>query len=148
MVKIRLLLRQMKKSLCILSMLICTIAQAQPWVDDLATGLSRARGEGKKVLLLFSVADGCAVCHDLEDRVFKDDAFIQYASTRFVLVREDFSEGTPEARIRHLSIVEKYNRDGFFPLVLILDADGRVLKKTGPYEGEDAQEYIKILQRP
>ena len=131
-----------------LFILTCNGALAQEWISELGSGFEMARAQDKKVLLFFSVADGCAVCQDLEQRVFKDQAFLDFASKRYVLVREDFSEGTPEAKIRHLAIVEKYNRDGFFPLVLVLDAAGRVLKKTGPYENEDAQAYIRMLQKP
>ena len=138
----------MRRCFPILLILFCTTLHAQQWIGDLADGLRLARENDRKVLLFFSVADGCAVCRDLEQKVFASPGFIAYAADRFVMVKEDFSEGTPEAKIEHLAIVEKYNRDGFFPLVLILDSSGKVLTKTGPYEGESAELYIRMLEKP
>lgn len=140
--------KKMKRLILVLLMFGSGAVNAQEWLPDLGTGLERSKREGKKVLLLFSVAEGCQICSNLEQKVFADPEFRQYALKNLILVREDFSEGTPEAKIEHLAIVEKYNRDGFFPLVLILDSAGRVLKKTGPYEGEDAAQYIRMLEKP
>jgi hypothetical protein len=36
-----------------------------------------------------------------------------------------------------LALAEKYNKDGFFPLVVVLDKTGKVLAKKG-YENQSA----------
>ncbi len=132
----------------VILLFITMIASGQEWLADLGTGLEMARETDRKVLLLFSIPEDCTVCEKLEQRVFSDPEFLEYARRNVILVREDFSQTSPEAKSRHLAIVEKYNRDGFFPLVLLLDPAGRVIKKTGPYEGETASEYIAMLSGP
>ena len=41
-------------------------------------------------------------------------------------------------------LAEKYNLEGYFPLVLILNAQGKVLGKTG-YKKLSPEKYISLL---
>src|SRR5690606_30445660 len=79
---------------------------SQQWAADQDSGFDLARSSGRDVLLLFSVTDGCATCEKLEKTIFADPAFLEYASTRYVLVREDFSIVTAQTKSNHLLIVE------------------------------------------
>lgn len=130
------------------ALLLCVNASSQQWTSDLNTALQEARSSHKKVLLYFSVPEHCHACNLLEENVFTTDIFKDYVRDRFVLVRPEFSETDSfEQKQDKLMIVEKYNRDGFFPLVVILDSTARVLGKTGVYQNESAEEYLKILGR-
>src|SRR5690606_1243768 len=81
----------MKNLFAAFTMLLSAGLYAQQWAADLDSGFDLARSSGRDVLLLFSVTDGCATCEKLEKTIFADPAFLEYASTRYVLVREDFS---------------------------------------------------------
>jgi hypothetical protein len=43
-------------------------------------------------------------------------------------------------------LTEKYNRDGFFPFIVLLDKTGKKLGKTGYEDFETVAEYIKLFR--
>ncbi|WP_317192545.1 hypothetical protein [Flavobacterium flabelliforme] len=49
-----------------------------------------------------------------------------------------------ELTAENKKIAERYNKEGNFPLVLLLDPSGKVLGITG-YKNVTPQEYIQIL---
>ncbi len=122
-------------------------ASAQEWKKDLNQALAEADAEHKYVLLLFSVPDACDICGQLESKVMASEEFKAYAKANFVLAKPDFSgSASYQTKADNLLIVEKYNKDGFFPWVVILDRNSKVLGRTGNYNNETPEEYIKILQ--
>ncbi len=122
-------------------------AVAQQWNDDLKEATREAAMSNKKVLLYFSVSDACEMCKTLEEKVFSSEEFLTFAGQNYILARPVFRENEPmETKADKLMIVEKYNKDGFFPLVVILDGTSRVLGKTGVYNGETASEFIRSLK--
>lgn len=119
----------------------------QQWNASLEKALKEASASDQKVLLYFSVHEACQICRELEEKVFASEEFQAFTSGRYVLARPDFKETDSfEEKAGKLIIVEKYNKDGFFPLVVILDKNSRVLGKTGVYKGETAGEYINVLK--
>lgn len=124
---------------------------AQQWITNLEDGFSNAKQSNRSVLLFFNVPDACDVCTSLEKRVFSSKAFLDFAVDRYSLVKLDFvqtpgSHTAQDQKSRNLIIVEKYNKDGFFPLVVIMDEYGNVAGKIGSYNQETPLEYIAMLQ--
>lgn len=136
----------MRRLMYILAVLASQGAIAQQWNSELDDALKIASVSHKKVLLYFSAAGSCDSCRNLEEKVFSSEVFNEAVSKKYVLVREDFAGNTPEDKARHLMIVEKYNRDGFFPFVVVLDANGKILKKCGAYDNESANAYLRQLE--
>ena len=137
----------MKKLVLVCLLIGSSMVQAQEWKKDLDKALSQAGNENKLVLLFFSVPEACDICMELDKSVFASEEFKAYARENFILAKPDFSESaTFETKADNLLIVEKYNKDGFFPLVVILDKNSRVLGKVGIYNGETPQQYILSLQ--
>jgi thioredoxin-related protein len=143
----------MKKGLFILGCLaICSLdSQAQQWQNDLQIGLKEAAQQNKKVLLFFSVPERCESCNNLERNIFKSPEFIEFASENYVLVKIDFSydaqELTKAQLEKNLLIVEKYNKDGFFPHVVVLNKDAKITSKVDVYTRETPQQYLSLLRR-
>lgn len=136
----------MKKWLILCVVLMAPAMRAQSWEKDLKIAFGRAEKHDKMVLLFFS-ADDCESCVDLEENVFNSDGFKAYASENLVLAKPDFNgKASFETKADNLLIVEKYNRDGFFPLVVILDRSGKELGSIGRYNGEKPDEYIQSLK--
>jgi hypothetical protein len=50
----------------------------------------------------------------------------------------------PEQVEKNNALAEKYNRFGYFPFVVVLDKDGKVLGETG-YQHISVAAYIKLL---
>ncbi len=143
----------MKKGLFIIACLVflSTESQAQQWQNDLQIGLKEAAQQNKKVLLFFSVPERCESCNKLERNIFKSPEFIEFASENYVLVKIDFSyeaeELTKDQLEKNLLIVEKYNKDGFFPHVVVLNKDAKITNKVGVYSRETPQQYLSLLQK-
>lgn len=126
-------------------------SHAQRWQNDLNAGLKEAGRLNKKVLLFFSVSQRCESCQKLEENIFKSPEFQSYAEEHFVLVKVDFSydaaDLSKEQLERNLLIVEKYNKDGFFPHVVVLNKDARIMHKVGVYGRETPKQYISLLNQ-
>jgi thioredoxin-related protein len=120
---------------------------AQEWIYDFDAAKKKAAAENKNILLVFSGSDWCARCIELEKMVWQSDAFKTEAKKSWVLLRADFQQkkGNPEpVDVNDMKIIlaEKYNRDGFFPYIVLLDKNGKVLGKSGFEEFATAEEYI------
>lgn len=129
---------------------ICNCA-AQNWQNNLNKAIREASQQNKKVLLFFSVPEYCDSCIKLEKNIFKSEAFLKYADQNYILVKIDFSNKSNvesnELMAENLFIVEKYNKDGFFPLVVLLNKDSKVVGKTGVYKNETPEQYLSMLQK-
>lgn len=126
-----------------------TMLQAQSWGTDIDRALRDASRNGKKVLLYFTLSEGCENCAKLDRDVFASEEFRERAGD-FELVRMDFirnaADKVSEAQAdRNLLLVEKYNKDGFFPFVVVIGKDGKALGKTGIYKDETPGEFLTNL---
>jgi thioredoxin-related protein len=119
----------------------------QDWNTDFDTAKKKAATENKNILLVFSGSDWCARCMELEKTVWQTEEFKTESKKNWVLLRADFlqKKGIPDpVDVNDMKIIlaEKYNRDGFFPLMVMLDKNGRVLSKSGPQDFTSAGEYV------
>lgn len=99
---------------------------------------------------MFSGSDWCAPCIKLEQSIFQSEAFKTFSATAYILVRADFPKRkknklseTQQAQNNELAAT--YNQNGYFPLVVVLNAEGNVLGKTG-YKKTTPEEYISLLE--
>jgi len=137
----------MKKYVVAVGILASFSLNGQEFINDLDVALKEARDQDKKIILLFSTDDACAVCQDLEANVFDSQEFKAYAKDHYILVKPDFQESAPlETKTDNLLIVEKYNKDGFFPHVVVLDKSAKVIVKMAVYNNEPTKAYLKLLQ--
>ena len=86
-------------------------------------------------------------CIRLEREVFSQPEFADFAARSLVLFVADFPARTalPEdVRLQNQSLSEKYSIAGF-PSVLLLDANGKVVARTG-YRPGGAVSYIEHLK--
>ena len=135
------------KNVSILFVLLASnaIGQTQEWKTSLKEALKESSNTGKEVLLFFSVAENCESCANLEKNVLQSDEFLSYAKSNFVLVKQDFKSNAGNLE-ENLLIVEKYNKDGFFPLLVVIGKNAKNLGHIGAYTNESAQDYISKLQ--
>jgi len=123
--------------------LISFSSGAQNWQYDLNKALKDAAVQNKNVLLFFSVQEQCSTCLTLEKNIFSSVEFQNFATNHYVLVKIDFSDNAKE---ENLLIVEKYNKDGFFPWVVVLNRDSKIIGKIGIYKNETPMQYLNLLQ--
>ena len=103
------------------------------WVHNYNDALQIAQKEHKFILLNFSGSDWCGPCIKLHQEVFVMEDFVKVAYEKLVLVNADF----PRAKKNQLSaaqqklndeVADKYNNRGIFPLTVLLDQNGNVVK--------------------
>lgn len=126
-----------------------TMMQAQSWGSDVDRAIRDASRQGKKVLLYFTLSEGCENCTKLDTVVFDSPEFRE-AADDYVLVKMDFAQNAADKvsdlqADRNLLLVERYNKDGFFPYVVVLGKDGKTLGKTGIYKDQSPRDFIQQL---
>lgn len=141
----------MKKCILVLFAFFMSMAlHAQNWNANISTAVKEASQNNKKILLFFTVENQCENCTKLEQNIFKSDDFIAFANENYVLVKIKFSYNSAsnlseEEVKQNLLIVEKYNKDGFFPLVVVLNKEAKKLGNIGVYKNETPSQYIALL---
>ncbi len=140
----------MKNSFLILFLFLTSLGFAQNWSTNIDEAIAKAAAENKSIVLVFSGSDWCAPCIKLDKNVWQSDAFKSFAAEKLVLVRADFPKKKanvlPEVlQNSNKALAEKYNQEGYFPLVVVLNAQGKVVAKKG-YENQNAIQYVTELQ--
>jgi thioredoxin-related protein len=140
----------MKKLFLLLLMLVGLTTYSQEWKINFEEAKKEAIDQNKKILLVFSGSDWCAPCIKLDKNVWKSEEFKSFASTNYVLLRADFpkkkANQLPLAlKNQNLLLAEKYNKEGFFPLVVLLNGSGKVIGKMG-FENCSSSAYIQKLK--
>jgi len=140
------------KALLLTLALLCTgsLHAAPPpdgWLTDYNAALAQAKAENKPVLVDFTGSDWCIWCMRLDKEVFAQPVFQSWAAQNVVLLKLDFPrsiEQSAEVKKTNAELASNYNVGGF-PTLLILDADGKELARTG-YRRGGAQAYVEHLK--
>ena len=116
------------------------------WMGDLSQAQKEASVEKKLILLNFSGSDWCGPCIKLKHDVFESEAFGQYAQDKLVLVRADFprlkkNQLPADQQARNDQMAERYNPNGKFPLTVLINSQGKVLKEWDGYQ-PSVQKFI------
>jgi len=117
------------------------------WVTDFEAAKKEAAERKVPILADFSGSDWCGWCIKLDKEVFAKKAFQDYAGKNVVLFLADFPSRTklPEKLTKqNEKLAETYGIRGF-PTVLLLDAKGKVLGRTG-YKAGGPKAYIKHVK--
>lgn len=122
----------------------------QEWHTDFDKAKTLAAQESKQILLVFQGSDWCAPCIKLEKKIWSSLDFKHYAKDHLILLQADFPRRKRNAlsdsqAAHNAQLAEKYNAQGVFPLVVILDKSGNTIGETG-YKKLNASEYISHLE--
>lgn len=103
------------------------------WEPNFENAKKTAKEKHELILLNFSGSDWCGPCILFRRDYLENEAFGEMAADNLVLVNADFprkkkNTGSPEVVARNKALAEIYNKEGSFPLTLLLDADGKVIK--------------------
>ena len=134
------------------SILLTTILlSATIWQTDFEKAKAEAKSENKLILLNFSGSDWCGPCIRLRKEIFDNESFMQYANGNLVLVNADFPRLKKnilpkEQQKQNDALADTYNSDGAFPLTLLLDANGNVIKKWNGLPLSTAEEFVTDIK--
>lgn len=139
----------MKKIIFAMLILVSNYGLAQNWQTDFEEAKRIASEQNKNIIIVFSGSDWCAPCIKLDKNIWQSEAFKSEAAEEWVLVKANFprkkaNELSKEQTEHNRKLAEKYNIEGSFPLVVILDKSGKVLGKMG-FKNVSPEEYITMI---
>ena len=143
----------MKKRLAVLTVVLLGIASmamaSEGWLTDFEKAKAEAAERNVPILADFSGSDWCGWCIRLDKEVFTQEEFKAYAAENLVLLMVDFpskKKQDPAVKAQNKKMGKQYGIRGY-PTILLLDAEGKVLNKTGYQKGGAAAyvEHIKDL---
>ncbi len=137
---------------CLTLALVASLAFAAPalaqgaapvWYTALPAALAQAQATQRPVLAVFSGSDWCKPCMLFEREVFAQPAFSAYAQDKLVLAHFDFprlkKNQLPAAQLKlNEQAAAQLNRNGDFPLAVLVAPDGKVLARSGYVAGGPA----------
>ena len=124
-------------------------AYSQNWMADLEESKKIAIVGNKKIILVFQGSDWCAPCINLDKKIWNSEEFKEYAKNNYVMLRADFPRKKKNAlseiqQKKNNRLAELYNKNGYFPFVVILDKSGKKLGEMG-YLKISPNEYINKI---
>lgn len=111
----------------------------QEWMNQ---DLELAIEQGKKLnrpILVDVYADWCAACFELDEKTWPDEAVRAYIRSHYVAIRIDMDKIRPD-------LAKRYQVIGY-PTVLVLDSEGREIKRSLGYQSPRAMlKFITFSQ--
>ncbi len=129
-----------------------TFALPAIWLTNLESAKKEAKQQNKLILLNFSGSDWCAPCIKMKKNYFENSDFQQYANEQLILLKADFprlkKNGlSAEQQKENEQLAEKYNIKGTFPCTVLLNTEGKVLKRWEGYPSETPAVFLKQIKQ-
>lgn len=142
----------MKKSIIIftISFVFSLSLNAQNWQTNFEKSKTLALKNNQPIILVFQGSDWCAPCIKLEKEIWSTETFKNYAEKNVVMLKADFPKRSKNAidktqQDHNNALAAQYNKQGYFPYVVVLDHNGKVLGTTG-YTKTSPEQFITKLE--
>lgn len=124
-------------------------AISQNWSTNFDDAKKMATKNNHNIVLVFQGSDWCAPCIKLDREIWSSEEFQKLSKNHFVMLKADFprkkaNKLSEEQTLQNSKLAETYNNQGIFPLVVVLNKNGKVLGKIG-YEKSNPSDYFKKL---
>ena len=145
-------MRTIQKNIVAVSVLFGSLLlMSADWKTDFTRAKEEAKKNNKFILLCFSGSDWCIPCIKTRKEIFDKETFQKFAETDLVLVNADFPRlkkncVSKELAKQNEALAEQYDKAGVFPYVLLLNADGQVLKEWKGYQGVSSEVFIAQIK--
>ncbi|MDF5689938.1 thioredoxin family protein [Aquirufa aurantiipilula] len=121
------------------------------WGNDFSVAQQNAKQQHRLILLNFSGSDWCGPCIKLKKDVFESSEFTTFAENNLELIRADFprlkkNQLAKDQQAKNDALAEKYNSSGKFPLTVLLNDQGKVLKEWEGYQPSLSKFLAEIKQ--
>ncbi|MFN3694249.1 MAG: thioredoxin family protein, partial [Ignavibacterium sp.] len=117
------------------------------WETNLETALQKAQKENKTVLVNFTGSDWCIWCQRLNNEVFTQKEFEEFAKENLILVKIDFPkniEQSMETKMYNNQLAQRFGVEGF-PTIFLLNKNGDIILQTG-YQPGGPINYVNHLK--
>lgn len=138
------------KFVLVLAFLMSCHAFSQEWQINFTKAKEAATNSNHNIVLVFQGSDWCAPCIKLDKEIWSSAEFKGLSKDHFIMLKADFprkkaNKLSEQQTAQNAKLAETYNKEGFFPLVLVLDKKGNVLGKMG-YEKISPKAYFEKLK--
>ena len=135
----------------LMTLISSILATGISWETDFVTAKETATKDHKVILLNFSGSDWCGPCIRLEKEIFESAIFSEYAHDHLVLLKADFprlkkNQLTKEQQSKNDHLAEVYNKEGKFPLTLLVTPEGKVLKSWDGLPHLSPDQFLKEVK--
>jgi thioredoxin-related protein len=132
----------------LLAVSTCAAFAAGGWSENYAKSRTLAK-KGQKLLLLdFTGSDWCSWCLKLDQEVFSQPEFKDYAAKNLVLMTVDFPQTKVQSdalKAQNDKLQDKYHVEGY-PTIVVLNAAGKQVGQLGYQPGGPAA-FIAELEK-
>ncbi len=141
----------MKTKSFIFFLLMTSLLTAQDWKFDFDVAKLNARNSNKLIVLVFQGSDWCAPCIKLEQNIWSDEKFLDFAQNHLIMIKADFPRKkknrlSEEQNKRNRALAEQFNKKGFFPFVVIFNSEGAQIGTTGYDKDKSPQDYVDLIK--
>lgn len=135
---------------CFLIIGFFTNGTAQNWETNFVQSTQKAKEENKPIVVVFQGSDWCAPCIKLDKEIWSSKVFMTYSNENLIMFKADFprkkaNKLSKELQEQNSSLAEKYNMNGYFPYVVVLNSEGKIYGSFG-YEKQGPDDYIKLIE--
>lgn len=114
------------------------------WNTSIKTARKAAAESKKPILMLFTGSDWCPWCVKLEKEILSKKEFKDWAADNVILYIADAKGGPDKLSEEGRKLMKEHDLRGF-PSIIITDAEGKKLGRTG-YQKMSPAEYTKHLE--
>lgn len=113
--------------------------------------VEKSKQENKNILLYFSGSDWCAPCVKFKKYFIETVEFKAFEKESILVYNADFPRQKKNQKPKEIAdqndvLAEKYNNKGIFPSILLLDSNGKILKKWEQLPTETLEQFIEKLK--
>lgn len=139
------------KNISLICFCLITISVVN-WQPDFEKAKQIAHDQHRLIVLNFSGSDWCGPCIRMRKEIFDNELFSVMADSLLVLVNADFPRNKKNqlqktVQAQNERLADKYNAEGKFPLTLLLDENGKVLKTWDGLPSEPVTVFISEIKK-
>tara|TARA_R110002051_G_scaffold212601_1_gene277677 strand:- start:2106 stop:2564 length:459 start_codon:yes stop_codon:yes gene_type:complete len=125
--------------------------EQKDWLSDYNSALETAKSNKRNILLYFTGSDWCPPCKMLKKDFFETSDF-KVLSKSFVLlyidIPRDRNSLTKEQLDHNMRLLPIYNKQGVFPVIKILNSEGKVLDELSGYRmNGNILPYLTLMKK-
>ena len=139
----------LKQNIVLVLLLICSTAFSQ--ADGFDELKSKSKTQNKNILIYFSGSDWCAPCIKFKKKFIETDSFRAFAEKKLLVYNADFprkkaNQLNKEITTNNEKIADVYNPTGNFPMIVLINSGGKILKKWDHLPNVSLEEFINELE--
>jgi thioredoxin-related protein len=129
----------------------CMAMSFSNWQSSFEKAKEIAKDKHQLILLNFSGSDWCGPCIRMRKEIFDSETFSAMADSLLVMVNADFprnkkNQPGKSVQVQNEMLADKYNTEGKFPLTVLLDENGNLIKSWDGLPKETALQFASEIK--